>query len=1216
MFLLVMGVAWAEQNSPAQTYKLIENLKAKDNTVRRDAADALLKLGPAAVFALGAALGGKDDDLASASAVLLGEIGPPSIPVLAKVLNDKRFLFNPRRIKDVVSALGSIGSDAVPVMVEATADKNGFNARTLLIMKALNEVGPLAIPGLIKSLNDSLPARRFAVTVVLRDLNDATTVPAFIMLLQDEYREIRALAATSLQRLGPKVKAAVPPLIKAVEGSDLNSVKKAESLKWEPYVNFRGAAVAALGAIAPESDEVLATFIKALRDEDPEVRSAAASALGQMGRRAGTAVSPLLKALKDVNGQVRKEVVGALGKITPKPEDVLSDLTEALNDRNPAVRGEVATAFGRMREESKTVVPILIRLLDDTNGNVRIAATNALGQLGREAKSAVPLLVSALKDRDNRVRRNAVKALASMGPSAKDAVPSLIEYLKNEVGDDQREAANALRQIGSPAISPLVGALQEKDPMIRQCAAQALGQIEPKTEEAVLALAGALRDKNPLVRKEVAIALRNIGPKAKASVPALCEALEDEDESIRIQAVSALGGIGSEARVAVSALIEALNGKDLELRRAAASALGGIGPEGEGSVAALIRALKDDNSGVRRAATNSLGQIGPAARPSIPALIEALNDDTDIRDVAADALVDIATGLQDASAADSIEELKRVHGALMAKPNLQTRKHAKYEHAKSVNRTIEHLKLIWWKEATGRLANWSSEHPMVVVVCILYLLWVSVWTAIFFIWPLGLLPVNRTFAPFEVRLPPYLLGMNLSLRHFLWVGFINYRLRVLDAWVKAHSESVRKRFAEKETVSYRQVHINMPVTIDGSVITELAGKHLRAPFENHIGCLLIWGEGGSGKTSLACQVAKWAMAEEQDLRISKHQMLPVLIEEELDSEASGVSDILTDVIRRQLQILCDEPTPISEELLDHLLRRQRLLVIIDRISEMSTTSQAKVQPGASHFSSNALIVTSRLNEELGGIPKTVIKPLRIAGNRLSSFMENYLTQRNKRELFTDAAFFNACGKLSEMVGDREATVLLAKLYAEKMIHVQEAESGEELPNTIPDLMIDYLNEINRGVTEGKLDDRTVHRDAQTIAWECLRQNYRPTHARISDVLAKLTGNDAPNRLKYLEGRLRLIQTIQPAQDRVRFLLDPLAEYLAGLYLIDTNADSEEKWREFLSYGTQAPGTPVAIRGFLLAVRDCCIAKHADKFIPNFVVDELNVQVRLGSQLGA
>jgi hypothetical protein len=70
---------------------------------------------------------------------------------------------------------------------------------------------------------------------------------------------------------------------------------------------------------------------------------------------------------------------------------------------------------------------------------------------------------------------------------------------------------------------------------------------------------------------------------------------------------------------------------------------------------------------------------------------------------------------------------------------------------------------------------------------------------------------------------------------------------------------------------------------------------------------------------------------------------------------------------------------------------------------------------------------------LGKVTKTTLKPLRIEGNRLSSFMEAYLTQRGKRDRFTHTEFFDACSRLSTMVGTRNITVLLAKLYAEQLI---------------------------------------------------------------------------------------------------------------------------------------------------------------------------------------
>ena len=56
---------------------------------------------------------------------------------------------------------------------------------------------------------------------------------------------------------------------------------------------------------------------------------------------------------------------------------------------------------------------------------------------------------------------------------------------------------------------------------------------------------------------------------------------------------------------------------------------------------------------------------------------------------------------------------------------------------------------------------------------------------------------------------------------------------------------------------------------------------------------------------------------------------------------------------------------------------------------------------------------------------------------MSSFMEAYLTQRGKRDRFTDTEFFDACSRLSVMVGARNITVLLAKLYAEQLIAVKD-----------------------------------------------------------------------------------------------------------------------------------------------------------------------------------
>lgn len=145
---------------------------------------------------------------------------------------------------------------------------------------------------------------------------------------------------------------------------------------------------------------------------------------------------------------------------------------------------------------------------------------------------------------------------------------------------------------------------------------------------------------------------------------------------------------------------------------------------------------------------------------------------------------------------------------------------------------------------------------------------------------------------------------------------------------------------------------------------------------------------------------------------------------------------------------------------------------------------------------------------------------------------------------------------------------------------------------------------NRIIHDNKLEDRVLHQDAERIAWECLKQSYLPTSANRDAVLAALGGEDATRRLDYLEHCLHLIQTINPAEDQIRFALDPLAEYLAGLCLVNQYGSNQKAWHQLLDDLHQIPETPTAVAGFLMAVRDCCIAKGAEAHIPDFVTLEL------------
>ena len=106
-------------------------------------------------------------------------------------------------------------------------------------------------------------------------------------------------------------------------------------------------------------------------------------------------------------------------------------------------------------------------------------------------------------------------------------------------------------------------------------------------------------------------------------------------------------------------------------------------------------------------------------------------------------------------------------------------------------------------------------------------------------------------------------------------------------------------------------------------------------------------------------------------------MLGVLLEQDFVYTIEKGTDPFTKTVRDKLQL--DEAAP-SVELVVRLLKRQRVLVIIRGLSELSQLTQSSIQPGSADFPANALLVTSRVEGALGDIGKTVIQSC--GGSRL------------------------------------------------------------------------------------------------------------------------------------------------------------------------------------------------------------------------------------------
>lgn len=666
--------------------------------------------------------------------------------------------------------------------------------------------------------------------------------------------------------------------------------------------------------------------------------------------------------------------------------------------------------------------------------------------------------------------------------------------------------------------------------------------------------------------------------------------------------------MGAEAKEAVPALIEAMKSdEDSEVRSISVSALTSIGAEAKDVVPALTEALQDRDWRVRYAAARALGEVGAGAESTIPALVTALKreDDPDARDSVISALNQISDRVVDNRNMAMLPQLKEAYSALKDDPHQQ-------EPASAIKRRIDYLEVLSQDKPQGWLRalwSWLTTHPIIGGIIIGYASLLPFWLLVYLLRPLWLLSVSTFLRRYEFKMKVANREISLPFRHLLFISPFHPRQRVLDAWVRKYVETARENFAARRTVREREMYVTLPVQLDEVNLDSLAPGDLGPVFAGGAAAkLLILGEGGSGKSSLACLIARWSMAEKG--RLSERLMLPVFVESELDFEGEG-KDFLRETAGARLRELIGALSPLAPELLNQLLKRKRLLVILDGVSEMSEATRTRLHRTLERVPYGAFIVTSRL-DEFDNAPKHTLKPPRISGTRLLNFIEDYLSLRGKRDLFTEEEFFAASQRLALIVGDREVTALIAKLYVERMIALKEEAAGEWV-DSISDLMLDYLATLNAAVDADGFDNETVLWAAATAAWECVHETFRPVAARRGAIIEALKGRSrAEELLDHLEAGLGVIEAVGASHDFLRFSHVPLAEYLAGWHLVNRMNRNEKEWQRFLRIAEDMPGAPESVREFILAVRDCALARASDVQVPDHIIGRLNRFVGLDS----
>ncbi len=505
------------------TSRLISALADRDANVRWRAARALAEIGPAAsqsVSALTAAL--KDQDpLVRAHAVRalgrLGDAAKGSTEQITQLLGDTDVAVR----RAAVLALQDIKPEhkVLAPLITRLLERSDASTRTL-ILNVLAEQGKNAVPGLKQALPN--PESRYWACLVVAEIGpDAKeVVPELLEAVKDQQPEVRHEALMALAATGDTSQATVDAAVAAL-GDRENSVKYAAA-----YL---------LGSIGEAAAQAANQLLPLLRSDDPFLRTVAAWSVCKSNRNNqqvyDQSLGILLRALEDENRDVRLAAIEAIDDLDPEPSLVMPALIKAFESQDGLIATNVADTLVDMGKAA--VGPVAAEL---KNPKLRRAAVVVLGRIGPDAKDAVPALVEALRgETDKDARREIFMSLSNIGPAPASVIPELLKDLKSDDIQLKAGATYALGAMGKAAEEALPEIrknLAARDEKLRLLSVWALVRIAPENPQLVEAvkpiLIAGLSHEEPLVRYEAAKTIALLGGSMQQAVSRLQEVAEND----------------------------------------------------------------------------------------------------------------------------------------------------------------------------------------------------------------------------------------------------------------------------------------------------------------------------------------------------------------------------------------------------------------------------------------------------------------------------------------------------------------------------------------------------------------------------------------------------------------------------------------------------------------------------------------------------------------
>jgi len=529
-------------------------------------------------------------------------------------------------------------------------------------------------------------------------VSDATDAAAWLLAQEEpEARRVavqqiiklqgREAAELLVRALGDddwRVRKEATKIAHAIEARDEVVAALVGALEERTNIGLRNAAVEALAAVGRDA---LPATIEALGKLDSDGRKLAVEVIGAVPDLRGTRA--LLRALDDEDSNVRVAAAEALGSVAPAGEDSRALAEEALANvlgssemllklaaldsltrlearlpwsfyaphaRDPLLRRHAIVAAAGSNEAD--AIAEVASATSDPSATIAREAIVALGECIAAHPDAVTLDLARNLLRDQSAAHARVRELARgaadgrargaamlvLGLLAHDAdVQLLVEALEDD--DVAPRAEQALGLFGASVIGPLVEASRDAHPARRaailalvaslgssraspgpETFREALGDPSPDVAAAAARGLGASGDASDLARLIgfVANADGRIAATSAAAVTAIASRHPDEARKMR-DAIDPRGGdagVGcalvlamAETRVATSADVvfaqSALSNSDARVRRAAVDALATT--RAKAAAESVEFALADEERDVQLAAVRALGRLGREA---------------------------------------------------------------------------------------------------------------------------------------------------------------------------------------------------------------------------------------------------------------------------------------------------------------------------------------------------------------------------------------------------------------------------------------------------------------------------------------------------------------------------------------------------------------------------------------------------------------------------